>query len=121
MSTRKHKWSVCLLAAAMMINLLGGCDTREAGSAAEDDGPVTLWVLAEDVGCSYNLGSWDRESDMRAVLKQLAKEYETDHEGVTVELEFLPSDNDAPEERERLQWPSARPQRRRIYKKRKAN
>ena len=101
MSTRKHKWSVCLLAATMMISLLGGCDTRKAYSAAEDDGPVTLWVLAEDVGCSYNIGSWDRESDMRAVLKQLAKEYETGHEGVTVELEFLPSANDAPEERER--------------------
>lgn len=82
-----------LLPLMIILSTLSGCDDLNK----PDETPITLWVLTENIPDSYGISD---DNPMSAVLQFLINEYETIHEGVTIELEILPSADKAPEERE---------------------
>ena len=81
---------VVIILITIIFALIGGC----GNSRKLNEGPVTLRLLTEDYPDSYGLSD---TNPMSLVVRYLIDEYEAAHDGISIELEMLPS---APEERE---------------------
>ncbi len=81
---------VMIILITIIFALIGGC----GNSRKLNEGPVTLRLLTEDYPDSYGLSD---TNPMSLVVRYLIDEYEAAHDGISIELEMLPS---APEERE---------------------
>lgn len=88
-----------ILTTALLLTALSGCAVVDPQPTETDDGPITLRVVTNAQDVSELDYSNNRNYSMYDEIKRLIKAFESDHEGVTIELEVLPIDDEEQETR----------------------